>query len=1594
MSGRNDESDNSLSHLTNNVSRMTERKSLISLRYRKNKKRVIPTSAMRINAYAIPLRERIVIISNRGRYFQKYVYKNLNVSSNSSELNEPRTEMAEKMSSEKGNRRNELHSIMGTKEKTQLTSIETPYLFSNNVSLDLENHEPNNENVKTQSISKMHVSKSTQTNCDNTMQRQADTLLNHVNQNHSCNVNKSTDTMDIHTNESTPMQIASCEKVLHLSIKSIWRKCLSEKNNETQEHVKQCETCSSLHSIMLSLSAKALTTEIYPNYNIAQQRYESFDDMDEDELFKIQEIVEQGFFYAQEGNIKCFSCGLTVEIRKITQQNYLKLHESSIMLCAHNVKKSIVMPMKNYCGSSNQPLQNKEEIYNLCKVILDLTANSHDFKASNLTKVKCELCKKTNDTVITCPWINIAKHFENKHYDIVEKVLNISKFTGLIRNQLFFLNCFLTYKETKLKIGDIVTLSENGFFCTDKNKLNFKCCGCDLEIANIERDDNNQKEINSWKIHKEQAKKFKNYEIKCSFLGIDLVCDDSEDLKNILNDLDSANWYLSNKYWRCKQCKSKQVSIGADIKHIILKKFKKLENNPNETSNRKADELQYMKEYEEQYKTNYSMSRYIKLLIKRRINFMGFYENEYSNIGTIYFQDEFKSQRLFDANYIFSTLTESSMPSNTEKCIDSFEKLFKYESKGTEFPYATCITVFGSTKNKYIENFFDLIMYIHNKLSPKKGIMFLTEGLNTPAMYMLGNVVYKRQTFSNNYQYQDKEATQRISPLAKIVGIVELDKNMCELIHEKENLFRPKRIEIEVTPYRVLLKNNDPNISNVDSKISLNPNHTDFIFIENENQASQLDYVLRYNMHEHIVNISCIENNRTPDQSRSNKFPWSLICPFIYRNKSINNSNRRTKKLKSLIILIGGDDSNENEKIIKEINNALSEAGHVIICKNTGRLADELSQIYNEQKCEQNTKHEKANSSDNTIKSAAKKTFRKHCSDIIQNKEADKITVIDFSLSLQIPNRLATEVYLVFFSLLQTELTSLNLLKLKDADKFKKKLRDQNVLNGIEIGNICEEITENNVMNIELENLLNNEVWEKTKEKVFDAVKMPFETLFIWATITGRDDLGNFFLKNCKNIIFMSLIAAYFYRLKRKLLPFYKTNSKRKLKQLKESYEDIARGIIDLAYVALNEKENLFFTIHKTYDFFDTNVIEVAAIAKCKAVLKTDAFGDMMDSMWHGDCKIAADSPFPRVINSYLRKKITSSQQQNADEMTLAGKFLSYIWYDVRSKHVAPKTKFKINLTFFVIFLLYYVVVLLLLYEGKSNVILEGIIFTWVVGILFEEIFEIVQVGSFQSYFSKSRYNIIDVFIILIGFAAFFTSMNKVGLFDFARYFYWFNGVLLIFRLFREFAAFKSLGPKLTMIFIMMKQLGEFSFILITVLTLFGISYSLFPSSNEEISFLKPFFLINQMIYDFEDISQAQQVCFSNYSNTSDVDTVDNSCAAFAFQFITSASFIYIVNLMVINYIIALFSSVYDTFALKSEQVWRLGFYRLMEKYTSSPILPSPFCIFEIIFYIIQFVNKSNQSDSKMKQTHGLFNEDDFYNEYLKLKKESEKTKS
>ena len=1428
MSGKREKRESLSPSNAKNFSELKFKNSLMHFLKWKGKTKIRPTSAMRINAYAIPLRERIVIISNRGRCFLKYAYKNLHQSKYNRGIRKKikRSKMIDKEPIEKPNLTKQII------KKTQFYDQESQ---SNNTIIQPTDTE--NDNVKP-----------ILTAIENILQNYFHKLQQIIKQN--LPQEKKTDNYtQVPITIEKPFQLIPIEEVTQLSIKSIWRECLRSQTLEIKNHMQNCKTCSHVNVSMLFLSGQLLTQVKYPKFSSEEERKKSFvikrtlDGVDKiknnkDNIMQQEiELVQQGFFYdAEDATIICFSCGLAVEIINSKEKNCAKLHLNSGLFCAHNVKIAISMLIQscNIISSTNieKQAQNVDIIKALSKIII--TAGIQNWKknmtksnessdterfSTNKQEFRCINCGTIDneDNITDCPWIFHARSKNIRSCKMIPNILNLLIFIGSINDQSSFLNRLLTFNE-ELGLIKIISLSQNGLFCTDRNKNDVKCCGCDMEIINCPED------IDSWKEHLKRTRNDEYCQLKCSFHGINLAGIEGDGLANtnrkMLNNLHDVGWYPSNNCWRCKHCETDLVHTDINLKNVILRRlhenvlkekkrvceFLKTQiandfatqdkNNSKkncfcrgisqkdwkfwdkhdgrglncETAIKELPvETIFKLEYELQYNTESNINRNIEILVKRRKNFKDSTPDD-SDCGKIYFQDDNKSQRLVDTNY--------------EICSDQkqFDNLLMCTKECTKAHYNVCCSILGtiSYDEHQLEKFFSEMIHLHNKLMPNQGIIFLTEGLNTFAMQKLGNAIRKKQILPKQHPSVNKVA--HVSPTLKAVGIVQLDKDDREKIRKKWDLFRPKRIEMKIFDPSQNIKEVDPGRSD----IPLNPDHTEFIFIEAESKFAPITDANRYEMHAKIKSSlsKLCDEEMTDDNNGSHKNRLCQFFRFKKQKKEMNQEHETiAKKFLWTLILVGGE-----EKIIEVINKALTDNVHVIICKKTGGVADELAKIYwttvNKNRPE-NYANEVQSQSENNSKDNLNSidTFRNHCI-----RKACQITVIDLTQQV-----LFTKFFFgIFFPLVVKQLEKLGLLRASISADFRSRLGVHDFSNEINTDLYCNEMFKTNLQINKLEKLkscLNNklltcfiqienlEKGERHKENI--ELTWHFEILFIWAILTDRDSFAKYFLRKCRNIIVMSLIAAYLYRDKRKQCPFYETNYKKNLKELKENYEKIAIDIIDRAYSIKVLKNEVFQKLQEKHVLLSmNNCIEAAAMAKSKKVFCTEAFGNMMDCMWY---------------STYATAVFVPQQEVTGDEKISFRRFPFYVRIDDKGVHVAPITKFSFNLAFFVSFLIYYVVVILILYESKNNIVLEGIIFTWVVGFLFEEIYEMVKIGSLPDYFGKSRYNIIDVFIKVIGFTAFFLSLNLPVSYDFAKYFYWINGLLLIFRLFREFAAFKSL---------------------------------------------------------------------------------------------------------------------------------------------------------------------------------------------------------
>ena len=128
----------------------------------------------------------------------------------------------------------------------------------------------------------------------------------------------------------------------------------------------------------------------------------------------------------------------------------------------------------------------------------------------------------------------------------------------------------------------------------------------------------------------------------------------------------------------------------------------------------------------------------------------------------------------------------------------------------------------------------------------------------------------------------------------------------------------------------------------------------------------------------------------------------------------------------------------------------------------------------------------------------------------------------------------------------------------------------------------------------------------------------------------------------------------------------------------------------------------------------------------------------------------------------------------------------------------------------------------------------------------------------------------------------------------------------------------------------------------------------------------------------------------------------DNFCEDFTFYNHVAMFFLAIYmlvgNVMLLNLLIAIFTSVFENVRENSKEVWKFEMYRLVEEYDRKPMLPVPFTIFEETFRLCKKLWQTTCKRSKENVDLSLARtietldllENDSLNTYLNKKSEEE----
>ena len=513
--------------------------------------------------------------------------------------------------------------------------------------------------------------------------------------------------------------------------------------------------------------------------------------------------------------------------------------------------------------------------------------------------------------------------------------------------------------------------------------------------------------------------------------------------------------------------------------------------------------------------------------------------------------------------------------------------------------------------------------------------------------------------------------------------------------------------------------------------------------------------------------------------------------------------------------------------------------------------------------------------------------------------------------------------------------------------------------------------------------------------------KKPYFELFIWSVLANKSNLAEFFWLKSGSPLIGAVFAASFYG---KLYhDMYKLRSWDKLRKIKHSYVDKANNIMELAYA--KDWDKAISLLDKRYERFgNRSLLNIAYTSQLKSFVANTPCHDAVKSIWRrGFIKI---SPWKSLLAIFCPLLV----------LTPAFKFFPLgddggdlnNWQKIYVFYKAPMVKYIGSFVSYAIFLLLYTSVALWNFEWQYRG-WEVVVYVWLVILMVDETREIYLQPSgsvisklrdhLSSYWSK-----LDFIIYTLAIVGFILK-NIPETFQVSRTMFALNCALLYLRFLRVYHANIKLGPKLVIFHKMIPEIVTFMLLLLIFIIGYGTASQALHNPKEKFQFSQLSEFANNILFvpfwqmfgelDLENFVPANKtVCYTNSfcEDFSNYNTVTR---------IFLSVYLIIGNVMLLNLLIAIFTSVYEDVQENSKSVWKYEMYRLVEEYDAKPGVAPPFVIFELLYRLSKKIwkltcrlEKENLENmmTGMLETLDLF-EKDSLNSYIQKKSHDENSK-
>ena len=511
-----------------------------------------------------------------------------------------------------------------------------------------------------------------------------------------------------------------------------------------------------------------------------------------------------------------------------------------------------------------------------------------------------------------------------------------------------------------------------------------------------------------------------------------------------------------------------------------------------------------------------------------------------------------------------------------------------------------------------------------------------------------------------------------------------------------------------------------------------------------------------------------------------------------------------------------------------------------------------------------------------------------------------------------------------------------------------------------------------NLFSFDMEN--QNQIEEKIE------IKDPDFELFIWAILSDKPQLAEFFLTKTKDPLLSLLFAAAFH--KKKFTMSNRSNCY--LLQEKANY------IMEIAYE--NDADISLALLDKEYPRFGGETLKrIALNADLKDFLANTPCQKSIQAQWtrgfshinHIASVFAIFFPILVLIPWSQWTPFFKFLKLGDDENKKVLRWYQKIFVFYR----APIVKYICNVISSIFLLLLYSFVALFYFGWKWNKY-DISLFLMLVGYMIYEIREIcnnkfLEIGDKIKNHYSTFWNKLDLAIYLI-FIGSFVLKNFLATFMYGRILFAINGFLLYVRLLRVYHTSFSLGPKLIIFQKMLHPLKTFLVLLIVFIVGYGMASQalITPGAKFKHAFIGNYSLVEGILLtpywqmygelNLDEIDEKIEKRGTRSLNISltDPDFVNiekrnctqeeidlGYCEDFSnYNYYVKAMlgvYMLIGNIMLLNMLIAIFSHIYEDVEKNAKAVRWYELYSLVEEYDQMPGQGPIFFPFEIVYKTI-----------------------------------------